>query len=964
MAGYPVRSFAFGEVSQDFAGRTDADFYRQSCRVMENFLAKPTGPAEKRPGSIYAGTSTSAAVFDRGDCESTTAPMVAGETTPVVVGGTWARDGGQAHAGTYSYKGTAAEVIDRGDCENATAPMIAGETTPYLLNCTFARDGAQKHGGTYSYKMTAGTVGTVFVNFTDNNSTSDLHGFIPGETYTFSIWVYIPSGGMSAGQVYLYLADWTTGWEITGCQAAAQYDTWQKLTVTRTIRSDAVSVYLRLYGLAGAGGQIVYADDLTGSGPFLAHFVDSTDSHDLHGFFPSQEYSVSAWVYIPASGIAASSVKLVLEDCNDSGTDATTATAAATYDAWQELTVTRTIRSTAYGARFYLAANATVAAQTIYSDDVAIVTTTSDRAVLHSWKLGPTSATVIAFGHGYIHFYRDGAVILSGGVPYSKTTTYTLAELPKIRMKQVSNVAYITCPGHKVAKLTRTADDNWTLADVTFTVAGGTQDFSADYPSFVELYEDRLVLARTPLKTGTFYGSKTATYETFTQGTTATDAWEKTPQAKANNEILWILAGDAFLFGTSEGIYRVGGKEAMLNPDVVWWPNIQSDVGSSDVQAIMAADFAAFVGRGGRHVYRFQYTAAVDQYVADPLTELSEHLAKKIIGIVHQRHPAGIIWAWTNDGTLLSGSYSRSRQTIGWTKHDLGGLVESACVIPTNVEDQVWLVVAREIGGTTVRHIEYFAAREWDAIEDYHGVDDAVVVDNGTAKTVTSISKADPAVCTATLHGFSNDDKVRFAGVTGITAVNGTVYTVKSKTDNTFQLYNEAGDTQIDFSAQASAGSGGTVEKVSKVVTGLTHLEGRTVKTWGDGATVADEVVSSGSVTLDSYCNKIRTGLGFTAALEPMPVAEAQNKLKQVKNAFMRFFKTADAQIGPDSATMADVTFEYPEAFYTDGASDTSITKNIVDGFSKRDATIRIESKNPGPCTVTSLILELGEIEQ
>jgi hypothetical protein len=813
-SSYPVRSFAYGEVSKAFAGRSDASFYHQSCRLMENFLPLSYGPAEKRPGTIYVGTSTAATVFDRGDCESAIAPMVAGETTAYLFGaGTlWARDNAQAHGGTYSYKGTKASGVS---------------------SCR--------------------------IYFTDNALNSDLHGFIPGQEYTQSLWVYVPTGGPT---VTFYFSD----------------------------------------------------------------FSDGT-------------------------------------------LDYTTIGASATRDSWQQLTITRTIRPNATAARTHLLLEGAAASTlVVYVDDITLTTYASDRIVLHDWRLSATSGMVLAFGHGYIHFYKDGAVI---GAPYSVATTYTLSELSSIRIKQVTSYAYITCPGHKVAKLTRTDDDNWTLADVTFTVSGGTQDFSSDYPSFVELYEDRLVLAKTPLKLGTFYGSKTATYETYTQGVTATDAWEKTPQAKQNNEIMWIVAGDAFLFGTTAGIYRVGGKESMLNPDVAWWPNIQANTGTSDVPALMVDDFVAYVGKGGRHIYRFQYSAATDQYMAEPITQLFEHKAKHIIGIVHQRNPESILWAWTSDGTLLAGCYSRSAGTIGWSPQYLGGdgIVESACVIPTNVEDQVWLSVARTVGGATVRHIEYLAAREWDLLEDSHGVDAAVVVDNGIGKTVTEISQANPAVCTATLHGFSNDDKVRFAGVAGITAVNGVVYTVENKTDNTFQLYNEADSAAIDFSTQVNVGSGGTVEKVSKVVTGLTHIEGWPVVTWGDGAEVTvqgflEKVVASGTVTLDTYCNKIRTGLPFIAALEPMPVSEERNRLKQVKKVFLTLQKTADIQVGRDSTHMVDVKFTHPDALYTDGADEESEAKNVVDHFSRRDATIRIGSSGPGPCKITSLIYELGEVEK
>jgi hypothetical protein len=140
MTSYPVRSFAYGEISKAFAGRTDAPFYHQSCRLMENCLPLSYGPAEKRPGTIRVANAKTAALFDRGDCESATAPMVAGESTPLLGGyETWARDAVQKHAGTYSYKLTKtvdAGFIDRGNCESTTAPMTAGETVPLLTNVT------------------------------------------------------------------------------------------------------------------------------------------------------------------------------------------------------------------------------------------------------------------------------------------------------------------------------------------------------------------------------------------------------------------------------------------------------------------------------------------------------------------------------------------------------------------------------------------------------------------------------------------------------------------------------------------------------------------------------------------------------------------------------------------------------------------------------------------------------------
>jgi hypothetical protein len=591
---------------------------------------------------------------------------------------------------------------------------------------------------------------------------------------------------------------------------------------------------------------------------------------------------------------------------------------------------------------------------TIYS---ASGKTAGKKVILIPWIISPTEGRVLEFGHNYIRYYSGEGQILDTGTPVETVTTYIEAELPYIRVAQVTSYMYITCPGHKVAKLTRTNDTTWVLADVTFT-ASGTQDFSTDYPAYCEIYEDRLILACTPAHPGTIYGSKVATYENFTQGTSASDAWEKTPYAKDNNQILWLLAEKALLYGTSGGPFRVGGPETILSPDTAWWPNRQASNGSANVQAIMVDDFVAFVGKSGRRIYKFQYSEAADKYVPDDITTLSEHLAKNIIGIIHQREPSSILWAWTSDGVLLSGSYSSATGTIGWTPHDLGGDVESVCQIPSTSEDQIWISVAREIGGDVIRHIEYFANREWDLVEDYHGVDSAVVWDGGDEVAVTSITAASPPVCTATAHGFLDDELVRFKDVEGITdsLINGEVFMVKNKTTDDFELYTRDGSTAIDFSGE-EAGTGGTVEKVTNNVTGLTHLEGETVKTWGDGVAIADEIVESGEVTLDDYANKIRCGLGFTASLEPMPISTNRNKLKRIAKIWADFYKTSDAQFGLNGETLKQIISD--DIPYVDGGEVASSTKELFDGNAGYDIVVRIESSNPGPCTILALSYEI-----
>lgn len=81
------------------------------------------------------------------------------------------------------------------------------------------------------------------------------------------------------------------------------------------------------------------------------------------------------------------------------------------------------------------------------------------------------------------------------------------------------------------------------------------------------------------------------------------------------------------------------------------------------------------------------------------------------------------------------------------------------------------------------------------------------------AKTITSITRASPAVVTSSSHGYSNGDLVTISGAVGMVEVNGREFTVAGATTNTFQL------SGINSSAFTAYVSGGQVAKIIEVST-------------------------------------------------------------------------------------------------------------------------------------------------
>jgi hypothetical protein len=91
-------------------------------------------------------------------------------------------------------------------------------------------------------------------------------------------------------------------------------------------------------------------------------------------------------------------------------------------------------------------------------------------------------------------------------------------------------------------------------------------------------------------------------------------------------------------------------------------------------------------------------------------------------------------------------------------------------------------------------------------------------------KTISAITKANPAVVTATGHSYSNGDEVVISGVVGMTEVNGKRFLVANKATNTFELTDKDG-TNINSSTFTTYTSGGVANKVFEITTPYTTAQ-------------------------------------------------------------------------------------------------------------------------------------------
>jgi len=543
--------------------------------------------------------------------------------------------------------------------------------------------------------------------------------------------------------------------------------------------------------------------------------------------------------------------------------------------------------------------------------------------------------------------YQSGG----GGTVYELATPYKTTDLHDIQWVQSADTLYLVHPNYSPRKLTRTGHAAWTLTVISFTampshwgiqskaitgitqanpgvvtcvahglddgdvvlitnvagmvevngnlytvankaadtfelsgvnttaytayVSGGWWNEYNKNPSTVNFYEERLLFASAPDLPQTIDGSKAGDFEDMTTGVDDADGFQFTIASGLVNVIRWLAAARKLLMGTIGGEWWMsgGGADDALTPTNV---KVRQDsaLGSANVRSIQVGNKHLFLQRPGRTIRALGYVFEDDAYAGTDLSILAEHLTAdyNIIRMDLQKVPDQALWCIRSDGVLLGMTFLPEHEVIGWHRHTTGasGLFKSVAVIPGDDDCEVWVIVQRTVGGSTVQYIERMKKQETSATaSDYFHVDSGLTY-NGSP--VTTIS-------------------------------------------------------------------------------GLVHLEGVTVAIWADGAAVANQAVSGGTITLTTAASIVHIGIPYNTDIKTLKLdpgdASFQGKIKRIHKLILRLYQTMGFTYGRnasnlDTVTHAELTTEDKEVLFQD----------IYDS----DGQIFIRKSDAGPLTIISII--------
>lgn len=257
------------------------------------------------------------------------------------------------------------------------------------------------------------------------------------------------------------------------------------------------------------------------------------------------------------------------------------------------------------------------------------------------------------------------------------------------------------------------------------------------------------------------WGSRSNDYDNFKDGVKDDDSFAVL--IPTQNEARWIECLESLIVGTSGDEWIVGSNKLKtgLTPTNVTIKQ-QSEYGSSKIRPIKINSSILFVDYVGRKIR--EMTLVDDKYVSPDLTVLAEHITYSgITSMARVKNPESLVLLTLSNGKIICFCYNREQELVAFSEFNLGGdgFAISACSIPQQTEDAIYIIQKRLVNLDYIFSLEKFYSRELTDIKDSFFVDSGVVSVLSTASsTVTGLSHLEGKTVKILADGVVADDAI------------------------------------------------------------------------------------------------------------------------------------------------------------------------------------------------------------
>ena len=490
-----------------------------------------------------------------------------------------------------------------------------------------------------------------------------------------------------------------------------------------------------------------------------------------------------------------------------------------------------------------------------------------------------------------------------------------------------------------------------------------------EYPATVNYYQQRLVFGQTNNDPQKIFMSQTGNYHNFniSEPLRDSDAVTFTIAASQVNEIRHLVPLSDLIILTSGGEWLMTANDGVISPSSVQ-VKPQGYRGSADAPPIVIGNTIIHLQAKGGIIRDLAFALESDSYTGNDLTVLSNHLfaGKTVKEWAYAQAPHSLVWVVLSDGTLAALTYLREHEVWGWSRHDTDGTYESVCTISEGDEDATYFVVNRTIGGATKRYIERLNTRVFATVADAFFVDCGLSYDGtNTASTTMTLSSSgstwthsETFTLTANASTFvSGDPGNTFTLTIGTETL---VCTVQAYTSATVVTVKAGRDVPAAFRAAATAIWSKGVDAIS----GLGHLEGKTVSILADGNVEAQKTVASGAITLSNPASKIHIGLPIESDIQTLNLElgqpTQQGKKKSISAVTLRVEESRGGKIGYDKDHLTEFKQRAYEPYGTATSLKTGDIKVTLPSTWKTEGSIFFRQSDPLPMTLLAVIPEVS----
>lgn len=286
-----------------------------------------------------------------------------------------------------------------------------------------------------------------------------------------------------------------------------------------------------------------------------------------------------------------------------------------------------------------------------------------------------------------------------------------------------------------------------------------------------------------------------------------------------------------------------------------------------------ASSTAVYVDQSLARLFQADFNVDRAAYEATDLTVMVPDLNAAGITVLGVQHrPDTRIHCRRADGSVGLLIFDRAENVICWCEVETQGSIEDVCILPGEVEDQVYYTVRRTIDEDTVRYHE-----KWALESECVGGQINKIADSFMSGALVAFINITMVRATAATHTIS----VTTSGAHGLTA--GDSITVTDMVASGTYLLE--GEYEVEFVSSAtvfrivvttkqwvgyfptgSYVSGGRFPGgAADTITGADHLEGEEVVVWGDGVYVGNFTVTGGEIDLGAEYQHVVYGLGYDA---------------------------------------------------------------------------------------------------